>query len=74
MKKFWKVVFAILAILAGVAGGLFLYMKLRDKKDELEDDFDDDYDDDFSDDDDSTYIKVEPTEAVADDDAETVEA
>ena len=61
MKKFFKFVIAAVAVCAGVVGGLYLYSKIKDKKDELEDDFDDDYDDDFADDDDlSGYVKVEP--------------
>lgn len=50
MKKFFKVLIAIVAIVAGVAGGLFVYSKIREKKDNYNDDFDDDFDDDPSDD------------------------
>ena len=47
MKKFFKIVGAIAAIGAGVAGGLCLYSKLKHKNDVIDDI--DDYDDDFSD-------------------------
>ena len=47
MKKFFKIVGAIAAIGAGVAGGLCLYSKLKHKNDVIDDV--DDYDDDFSD-------------------------
>lgn len=45
MKKFFKIVGAIAAIGAGVAGGLCLYSKLKHKNDVIDDI--DDYDDDF---------------------------
>lgn len=45
MKKFFKIVGAIAAIGAGVAGGLCLYSKLKHKNDVIDDV--DDYDDDF---------------------------
>lgn len=47
MKKFFKIVGAIAAIGAGVAGGLCLYSKLKHKNDVI-----DDIDDDFSDEED----------------------
>ena len=50
MKKFFKIVGAIAAIGAGVAGGLCLYSKLKHKNDVIDDI--DDYDDDFSDEED----------------------
>ncbi len=64
MKKFFKFVVAIAAICAGVAGGMVLYSKYKEKQD---DDLDDDYDDDFSDDDDDetdrSYVKINPDKA-----------
>lgn len=59
MKKFFKFLIAIVAICAGVAGGLFVYSKIKEKN-LPDDDFDDDYDDDFSDDDDKEYVKITP--------------
>lgn len=50
MKKFFKFLLAIAAVVVGVAGGLFVYGKLKEKKCAYDDDFEDDYDDDFSDD------------------------
>lgn len=49
MSKTLKIVGTVAAISAGVAGGLFLYNKLKKNKNEELDEFDD-YDDDFSDD------------------------
>lgn len=69
MKKFFKVIGSVAAICAGVAGGLFLYSKIKGNRDSFDDDFDDDfddYDDDFSDDDeeDSTsYVNLNKTSA-----------
>lgn len=52
MKKALKIVLGILVVGAGVAGGLFVYNKIKAKKAaEFEDDFDDDFDEDFDDDD-----------------------
>ena len=50
MKKFFKIVGAIAAIGAGVAGGLCLFFKIKHKIYPLDDI--DDYDDDFSDEED----------------------
>ena len=48
MKKALKIILAILVVCAGVAGGLFVYNKIKAKKAaELDDDFDDDFDEEF---------------------------
>ena len=49
MKKFFKFLGAVTAICAGVAGGLFLYNKYKERQDSFDDDFDDDYGDGNSD-------------------------
>lgn len=59
MKKAVKVIISILVVCAGVAGGLFLYNKIKEKKSLMDDDFDDDYDDDFSEDEDEEDIERE---------------
>ena len=59
MKKAVKIIISILVICAGVAGGLFLYNKIKEKKSLMDDDFDDDYDDDFSDDEDDENVERE---------------
>ena len=54
------------AICAGVAGGLFLYNKYKERQDSFDDDFDDDYDDDFSDDEDAeerSYVNIDTPDA-----------
>lgn len=48
MKKVLKVIVSIGAICAGVAAGLFVFSKMRNKDTEEIDEFDE-YDDDFSD-------------------------
>ncbi len=61
MKKFFKFLVAVVAVCAGVAGGLFVYSKIREKKEAYDDDFEDDYDDDLSDDTDDeerTYVNI----------------
>lgn len=68
MKKFFKFLLAIVAVIAGVAGGLFVYSKIKEKQDGYDDDFEDDYDDDFSDDidgEDRPYVNIN-TDAKAD--------
>ncbi len=60
MKKFFKIVGAIAAIGAGVAGGLCLYSKLKHKNDVI-----DDVDDDFSDEEDEEAEKEAEKEAEA---------
>ena len=57
MKKFFKIVGAIAAIGAGVAGGLCLYSKLKHKNDVIDDI--DDSDDDFSDEEDEEDEEAE---------------
>lgn len=55
MKKVFKIIGSVAAICAGVAGGLFLYNKIKGNANAFDDDFDDDfddYDDDFSDEED----------------------
>ena len=59
MKKAVKVIISILVVCAGVAGGLFLYNKIKEKKSLMDDDFDDDYDGDFSEDEDEEDIERE---------------
>ena len=53
MKKAIKIIIGILVVCAGVAGGLFLYNKIKEKQSAIDDDFDDDDfdDDDFDDED-----------------------
>lgn len=51
MKKVFKIIGTVAAICAGVAGGIFLYSKIKKRKSEELDEFED-YDDDFSDEDD----------------------
>ena len=55
LEKFFKIVGAIAAIGAGVAGGLCLYSKLKHKNDVIDDV--DDYDDDFSEEEDEEAEK-----------------
>ncbi len=60
MKKAVKVIVSILVVCAGVAGGLFLYNKIKEKKSLMEDDdFDDDFDDDLTEDDEEDNIERE---------------
>ena len=77
MKKFFKFLGAVTAICTGVAGGLFLYNKYKERQDSFDDDFDDDYDDDFSDDEDAeerSYVNIDtPAEDVAADKKEKAE-
>ncbi len=75
MKKFFKFVGAVAAIGAGVAGGLFLYNKIKENQNGYDDDFDDDYDDDFSDDDDDErgYVNINPGEKDSEEDKEDAE-
>ncbi len=72
MKKFFKFVGAAAAVVAGVAGGLFLYNKYKERQEAFDDDFDDDYDDDFSDDEEGseerTYVNIDaPADKAAED-------
>lgn len=67
MKKLLKVAGAIAAIGAGVAGGLFIYSKIKSKKNAIDDDFEDDFDDDFDDDDDLSYVDITPSKDTAED-------
>ena len=57
MKKFFKFLGAVTAICAGVAGGLFLYNKYKERQDSFDDDFDDDYDDDFAEE--RSYVNID---------------
>lgn len=67
MKKVFKIIGSVAAICAGVAGGLFLYNKIKGNANAFDDDFDDDfddYDDDFSDDEDedsTSYVNLNKT-------------
>lgn len=69
MKKFFKFLLAVVAVIAGVAGGLFVYSKIKEKKEAYDDDFEDDYDDDFSDDTDDeerSYVNITADAEAAD--------
>ena len=65
MKKFFKIILAIGAIGAGVAGGLFLYCKIKAKKNAAHVDFDDDFEDEF-DDDDVSFVDITPSKDTED--------
>lgn len=72
MKKFFKFLIGIVAVAAGVAGCLFVYGKIKEKKEAYDDDFEDDYDDDFSDDaddEDRPYVNITADAETADKDA-----
>ena len=49
MKKAIKIIIGILVVCAGVAGGLFLYNKIKEKQSAIDDDFEDDFEDDEDD-------------------------
>ena len=51
MKKVFKILIAITAIIAGVVGGLMVYSKIKQKRADEVDAFDDDFEDDFDDED-----------------------
>lgn len=60
MKKAIKIIVSILVVCAGVAGGLLIYNKIKEKKSLMEDDdFDDDFDDDLTADEDDDADNIE---------------
>ncbi|MDD6339228.1 MAG: hypothetical protein PUA49_01860 [Butyrivibrio sp.] len=61
MKKFFKIILAIGAIGAGVAGGLFLYSKIKAKRNAADDDFEDEFDDD-----DVSFVDITPSKDTED--------
>ena len=74
MKKALKIIISILVVGAGVAGGLFVYNKIKAKKAaELADDFDEDFDDGFDEEDDVAereYVDINTSAQTADAEAE----
>ncbi len=77
MKKFLKFVLTAAGVCAGVAGGLFLYNKIKEKQCGADDDFNDDfdYDDDFADDEDeSSYVDITPAAEASSDVSEDGDA
>ena len=57
MKKAIKIIIGILVVCAGVAGGLFIYNKIKEKQSAIDDDFEDDFEDEFEDDEDDTISR-----------------
>ena len=57
MKKAIRIIIGIIVVCAGVAGGLFLYNKIKEKKSAIDDDFEDDFEDEFEDDEDDTISR-----------------